>query len=258
MNKTLQLIKKRTSLRKFADKPVLEEEKNEIIDAALRAPTAGNMMLYSIIIVNDKNKKEVLSKTCDNQPFIARAPLLMVFLADFQRWYDYYHLTDVKEYCAKKELKFTGPAASDLMLACSDALIAAQNAVIAAESLGIGSCYIGDIMENYEKHKQLLSLTKWTFPVAMLVMGHYPAKHPSISTRFDKKYIVFEDTYRHLADNELKDMFAERNSKLNENNIYDAENFGQYMYARKTGADFSIEMRRSVQKMLKNWQGENL
>lgn len=29
-------------------------------------------------------------------------------------------------------------------------LLRAQNAAIAAESGGIGSCYIGDIMENYE------------------------------------------------------------------------------------------------------------
>ena len=35
----------------------------------------------------------------------------------------------------------------DLFLAMSDACIAAQNAVIAAQSLGIGSCYIGDIMD---------------------------------------------------------------------------------------------------------------
>ena len=32
------------------------------------------------------------------------------------------------------------------------AMIAAQNAVMTAESFGLGSCYIGDIMENYEIH----------------------------------------------------------------------------------------------------------
>ena len=42
------------------------------------------------------------------------------------------------------------PDVGDLLLAVSDANIAAQNAVTAAEAMGIGSCYIGDIMENAE------------------------------------------------------------------------------------------------------------
>ena len=58
------------------------------------------------------------------------------------------------------------------MLAVCDALIAAQNAVVAAESLGIGSCYIGDIMENAEVHQMTLQLPKYVFPVAMLVFGY--------------------------------------------------------------------------------------
>jgi len=258
MNETMELIINRASLRKFADKPVTSKEQDKIIEGAMRAPTAGNMMLYSIIIVNDQDKKEVLSETCDHQPFIKRAPLVMIFLADFQRWYDYYELAGVKEYCSEEGVEFTTPTESELMLGCCDALIAAQNAVLTAESLGIGSCYIGDIMENYEQHQKLLSLPKWTFPIAMLVMGHYPERRPSVSSRFDKKYIVFEDEYRQLDDDELKDMKAERNKKINPENRFNAENFGQYMYARKTGADFSREMTRSVRKMLKNWQGDQL
>ena len=39
------------------------------------------------------------------------------------------------------------------MLAMADACIAAQNSVVAAESLGVGSCYIGDILENVEEHR---------------------------------------------------------------------------------------------------------
>ena len=39
------------------------------------------------------------------------------------------------------------PGVGDLLLATTDATIAAQNAVVATESLGIGSCYIGDILE---------------------------------------------------------------------------------------------------------------
>ena len=43
------------------------------------------------------------------------------------------------------------------MLAVTDCAIAAQNAVTAADSLGLGSCYIGDIMEQCEFHRELLA-----------------------------------------------------------------------------------------------------
>ncbi|MEX1329519.1 MAG: nitroreductase family protein [Desulfobacterales bacterium] len=58
-----------------------------------------------------------------------------------------------------------------LLLVCCDALIAAQTAVIAAESLGVGSCYIGEIMENYEEHKELFGLPKYVFLISLICFG---------------------------------------------------------------------------------------
>ncbi len=253
-NETLDLINRRVSLRKFADQEITVEERKAIIGSAMRAPTAGNMMLYSIITVDEQEKKEKLSKTCDNQPFIARAPLVMIFLADFQRWYDYYDYCNVEDYCQRRGMEFSGPSEADLLLGCCDALIAAQNAVLAAESMNIGSCYIGDIMENYETHCDLLNLPPLVFPITMLVFGHYPEKRPEIRPRFDKKYIVFQEKYRRLEEGEFSDMYSDHS--ISPHNKFEAENFGQYMYARKTGADFSIEMARSVRKALENWGGK--
>ena len=42
------------------------------------------MSLFTIIDVTDQEKKDILVKTCDNQPFIAQAPLVLVFCADYQ------------------------------------------------------------------------------------------------------------------------------------------------------------------------------
>ena len=150
MNETIKYLERRISLRKYAQRQISQQHMDMIIEGAMRAPTAGNMMLYSILVVEDQDKKDILSETCDHQPFISKAPFVLIFLADMQRWYDYYNHSKVKEFCQQKGEPFVGPQESDLLLACSDALIAAQNAVITAESLDIGSCYIGDIMENYE------------------------------------------------------------------------------------------------------------
>ncbi|GAG89359.1 unnamed protein product, partial [marine sediment metagenome] len=145
-NETLNVIRNRRSIRAYKNIPLAQEEIDTIILGAIRAPTAGNLMMYSIIQVVDQNIKDKLVKTCDNQPHIAKAPLVLLFLADVQRWWDYFELSKVEDKCNEIGKLYQTPQESDLMLACCDALIAAQNSVIAAEALGIGSCYIGDIM----------------------------------------------------------------------------------------------------------------
>jgi hypothetical protein len=73
MNENLGVILNRKSTREFLDKAISEEIKAHIIGATLRAPTAGNLMLYSIIEVNEQAAKDTLAVSCDHQPFIARA-----------------------------------------------------------------------------------------------------------------------------------------------------------------------------------------
>jgi FMN reductase (NADPH)/FMN reductase [NAD(P)H] len=143
------------------------------------------------------------------------------------------------------------PEEGDLFLACCDAIIAAQNAVVAAESLGIGSCYIGDIMEQYETHKTLFDLPQYVFPIGLLCFG-YPTeqqKNRPLTSRFDQEFIVFENRYRRLEKPEFDTMFRSQTSRLPAG----AVNVGQQMYTRKFSAAFSVEMSRSVRTILKEW-----
>lgn len=256
MNPTFETILNRKSMRAFEKRPVPAEIRAKILEASLRAPTAGNMMLYSILDITDQEIKETLVKTCDNQPFIARAPMVWIFLADYQRWYDYFAYSDVPAFCAQRDEEMRLPEEGDLFLACADALIAAQNAVIAADACGLGSVYIGDILENYEIHQKLLNLPPHVFPIAMLVFG-YPTqqqKERTMTSRFDEKFIVFENQYRRLDGDELAEMFAERAKSMPHGKaMRDVANYGQYFYQRKVGSDFSIEMSRSVKVMLERW-----
>ena len=258
MDGVVELLKQRASLRRYDQKPVSQEHLDAIIECAMRAPTAGNMMLYSMIMVEEGRKKEILSRTCDNQPFIARAPLVLIFAADYQKWYDYYHAGNVVEYCRREGLPFAYPTEANLLLAACDALVAAQNAVIAGESLGIGSCYIGDIMERYEDHKKLLNLPDYVFPIAMLCMGYYPEKYTkTFRPRFKRDYVVFRDSYRRLNKGEIEDMFGSLERGFRAAGSPDhAQNYAQRHYAKKTGAPFSREMTRSVGEALKIWSGK--
>jgi nitroreductase len=258
MNPTLEVIQRRRSLRNFSNEPLSEEEKNAILRATFRAPTAGNMMLYSIIEVTDQAIKDRLAVTCDNQPFIARAPFVLLFLADYQRWYDYYQMCNAEQKALELGRKPRKPQEGDLLLACSDALIAAQNAVIAAESLGIGSCYIGDILEQYEIHRELFQLPRYTLPIALLVFGR-PASGEMPSgfvPRYAPEFVCFQNQYHRLSAEEFERMYAEpqRRFLAAPTRPFNAENVGQANYLRKFTAEFSVEMSRSVREMLKNWQ----
>ena len=162
MNEIIDSLYHRKSVRVYEDRQIPEEMKNLILEAAMQAPSAGCQQLYTILDITDQKLKEMLAESCDHQLFIAHAKMVLVFCADCKKWYDAY----LEAGCEPRK-----PGVGDLMLAITDTAIAAQNAVVAAESLGIGSCYIGDIMENCEEQRRLLQLPEYVFPAVMLVFG---------------------------------------------------------------------------------------
>lgn len=241
MNHTISELLNRKSVRVFENREIGEEEKEQILMAAVNAPTAGNQQLYTIIDVQDSELKQALVKTCDNQPFIAEAKMVLIFVADCRKWYEGFQDTG----CQPRT-----PGVGDLLLAVSDANIAAQNAVTAAESLGIGSCYIGDIMENYEEQKALLKLPEYTFPAAMLVFG-YPTKQQQERPKPERaplSAIVSVDRYPVMDAEYRKELFAYKAT---------AKSYEAWMQAfceRKYNSDFSREMTRSVAEYIKEFQ----
>ncbi len=181
--------------------------------------------------------------SCDNQPFIAKAPLVLIFCADAQKWHDLY----LEGGCNPRK-----PGPGDLLLAVSDANIAAQNAVTAAWSLGIGSCYIGDVMERCEEHRELLGLPDYVFPAAMLVFGYPTAqqlgrKKPE---RRDLKHIVHENTYRRMSGAELREMQAHETADRG------FTDWCRAFFERKYNSGFAREMSRSVAVYLKAFETE--
>lgn len=243
MNNTIREINERRSVRAFTDREIGKAERDAIINAALQAPTAGNMTLYSILDIRDKALKVRLSETCDNQPFIASAPMVLVFLADYSRWVRAF------ENACEEVRK---PAEGDLMLAQADALIAAQNAVVAAESLGIGSCYIGDIIENYEIHKELLHLPKYAAPAAMVVFG-YPTEQQKARKkpeRFAPRDVVHENVYCEKRDAEIEEMLSRHAGGLSGEEL---DSWIRRFCNRKWNSEFSEEMSRSAAAILADW-----
>ena len=243
MNEILTALYERKSMRAYTKETVLPEKKEMILRAACAAPTAGNQQLYTILDITDQCIKNKLAVSCDNQPFIAEAAMVLIFCADCQKWYDAFDAGG----CEPRS-----PRVGDLMLAVTDCAIAAQNAVTAADSLGLGSCYIGDIMEQCEFHRELLNLPSYVFPAAMLVIGvptQQQLERPKPG-RCDLKHIVHENAYRRMDGSELREMLA----------IHAGQRpYGEWLKAfsdRKYQSDFSREMSRSVEEYLKPFRDE--
>lgn len=259
MNPTIDLLLARKSVRAYQDRPVEQRERDLILQCALRAPTAGNMTLYSIIEIEDSSLKERLAVTCDNQPFIAKAPYLLLFLADYQRWYDYYLAGGVKEILDARQSAMRCPQEGDLLLACSDTMIAAHSAVVAAEALGIGSCYIGDILERWEIHREMFGLPQYVLPLSLICFGYPTADQAARqqTPRFEREYIVHRDRYHRLEDRELHAMFRTRHEELMRHSPRKdgIENPAQLNYFKKFSSEFMVEMTRSVQAMIASWTG---
>ena len=241
MNEVIRQLFARKSIRAYTGQVIGRAEKDAILRAAAEAPTAGNQQLYTILDITDQALKERLVETCDHQPMIARADMVLIFCADCKKWYDAY----LSVGCQTRK-----PGVGDLMLAVTDAMIAAQNAVTAAESLGIGSCYIGDIMENCEIHRQMLNLPEYVVPVGMVIFG-YPTQQQLSRPKPERvkmEYIVHENGYTPLSDTQLEDMWTPRAGE---------KGYIAWMQAfcnRKYNSDFSREMTRSIEKYLEQFK----
>jgi len=233
MNPIMGNLCSRKSVRVFEETPIPDEVKEHILLAATQAPTAGNQQLYTILDVTDQAMKDRLAETCDHQPFIARAPMALVFCADVQKWYDAYANAD----CAPRL-----PGRGDVVLAMQDAMIAAQTAVTAAWSFGIGSCYIGDMLEQCEEHRSLLRLPEYVFPATLVVFG-YPTRQQLERTKPERcalQHVVHQNTYRRMDGAELRAMLCDRAGSQ------PYETWLRAFCERKYNSAFARELCRSV------------
>lgn len=252
----LDLIDKRSSTRAFTDADVTDEQRAAILHAASRAPSAGAMMMYSIISIRKQETLDRLAVLCDHQPMIAKAPWALIFVVDYAKWIDLFEhtgcYTPAFVEATGKQPRRT-PGMGELGIALQDTAIAAQNAVIAAEAVGLGSCYIGDIIENAEEVAELLDLPAHTIPLSMLIFGTPKKERPATPHPFEN--LVMEERYQRADSAMLDTQVAEMDRMFRPHATKPAERVHD-IYTRKHTSDFMQEMGRSMELWLKNWTGE--
>lgn len=251
---TITLLEKRRSLRSFSSEPIEKEVLDQMKRLTLRAPSAGNMNMYSIIEVTDPVIKKELATLCDNQMMIAKAPGVWVFVADMERWFNWMKKGGSEERIGKKVRQ---PGIGDFHLCMQDAIITAHNAVIAAEALGMGSCYIGDVIENYEKMQKLLNLPSLAAPAAMIIFGKEKAPNPAPMTlRPEPEYLFMENAYRVQTPEECLEMYKVHEDSYRQRGVLPNNNTGtyaDYYFNRKYSSEFMDEMNRSAEVFIRRW-----
>lgn len=258
MNETLELIWTRRSIRDFERKEVEKETVDALKRMTLRSPSAGNMEMYSIIEVKDKEKKRKLAQICDGQKIVENAPLVWIFLADMEKWSDYFRFSSSPD---KFHIPMPPLGMGDLLLSFQDAVIAAENSVIAAEALGLGSCYIGDVLENAEELIELLDLPEHVVPASALIYGYPRSKdrHQSTPRPEIDSTIFMTDSYKRRSLEDLEYEYKNHMAYNLQHNRAPFEGKGSVAdeyYRRKFTSSFMAEMNRSALHYVRRYLGK--
>ena len=187
MNETINLIKNHRSIRTYLEKDIPEETLNEILKAAYSMPTSINGQQVSVIVVKDKDKKAELAKIAGGQVWIEKAPVFLVFVADFY-----------KTYLAGEKAgnnQIIHESVEGTVVGTFDSGLAMGAAIISAESLGLGIVPIGGIRREPEEVIKLLKLHKYTYPIAGLCIG-YPVDESRKKPRLPFETFVHRDEYK--------------------------------------------------------------
>ena len=77
-----QVIKERKSVRKFKSLNVPWYIISECLEAAIQAPSSGNVQNWRFIIIRNKETREKIAKICDEQYWMLKAPMLIVVCSE--------------------------------------------------------------------------------------------------------------------------------------------------------------------------------
>jgi nitroreductase len=188
------------SIRKFCPTPIPEEVLREILEAASRASTCGNMQLYSLVVTRDEQLRKQLAPCHFNQPMVMEAPCLITVCADIHRF---------SMWCRQRDTQPSYDNFAWFLNAATDALLSAQNLCIQAEENDLGICYLGTTIYNAEKIAKILDLPKGVIPITAIVVG-YPDEFPDLTDRLPLEAVVHYEKYTDYTSAEIDELWAER------------------------------------------------
>lgn len=187
-SEVLETILSHRSVRGFLPRALPEGTLELLIAAAQSASTSSNLQFWSVVAVQQGERKSRLSGLAGQQQFIRDAPLLLVWLADLSR---------LDRIAAEHQAQVDGTHyLEEFIVGVVDAALAAQSALIAAESLGLAGVYIGAMRNLPEQIAEELALPPHVFAVFGMSIG-YPdsARETGIKPRLPQSMVLHREQY---------------------------------------------------------------
>jgi len=146
-NQVLEAIRARRSIRQFTGDAVPDEVVNEVLEAGSWAPSGKDNQPWKFAVIRDPALRESLASLTHSGSIIREAAVCIAVFLDHSRVYD-----------RTKDVQAVG--------ACI------QNMLLTIHSLGLGGVWLGEILKNKEKVKELLNGSEGLELMAVVAFGH--------------------------------------------------------------------------------------
>jgi nitroreductase len=241
----LDFLKQRRTIRQYTEKAIPEELMTELLNAAAQSSNTGNMQAYSVIVTTNNEIKAQLAPAHFNQPMVTKAPVVLTFCADFNRF---------SKWCEQRNAVPGYDNFQSFMATAIDAMIFAQTFAVAAESAGLGICYLGTTTYNAGEIIEALNLPKLVVPITTITVG-YPEKMPELTDRLPLEAVVHYEKYADFSSEKIDLLYSEKeNSDFYKNFVAEnnketlAQVFTDIRYSKKNNEFFSEKFLKVLQQ----------
>lgn len=187
-NETLDTLLAHRSVRAYRPDPLPEGTLELLVAAAQSAPSSSNLQPWSVVVVEDPERKARLAALAGHQKHVVQAPVFLLWLVDLHRLETLGRARSVPSGALDYLELF--------LLGAIDTALAAQNAVVALESLGLGAVYTGGIRNKPAEVAAELGLPPNVFALFGLAIGHPdPAAPASVKPRLPQEAVLFREQY---------------------------------------------------------------
>jgi nitroreductase len=205
-----EAIQKRVSIRRWKSTPVAKEKITKVLEAGRRAPSWGNVQPWQFIVVQDKAKREELSKAAGGQPQVSNAPVVIVCCGLMEVFSRKMHRESLKQLIEAGVMDWPDEVLDNVVLgsdqfapyrlgeqvmtikAGEQIMISIAYMTLEAVNQGLGSCWVGAISPK-DAHRTM-NLPNNMFVHDFFLLG-YPDEDPKPRPRKEFNKIVFWEKY---------------------------------------------------------------
>jgi nitroreductase len=172
-NEALNCIMTRTSIRQYQDRPVEQEKVEQLLRAAMAAPTAVNKQPWHFYVLNTKEAINRLADASQRGSDMVRSAALVVVV------------------CGDMDKALEGKAREYWI---QDTSAATENMLLAAHALGLGAVWTGvyPMKERVEMTTKVLNLPENLVPLCAILIG-YPAESPTPKDKWKPENVTYID-----------------------------------------------------------------